>query len=103
MPILLRRESENDVQLLELPHESIHPKDWTLRNTAVKRFKRSAADFKLDIPGLVRPPPVLERVCGEFFFKKRERQPFSFYIYCFNFLEWVYSCTSSSSSRVILY
>jgi hypothetical protein len=30
----------------------------------VKRFRRSAADFKLDIPELVRPPDVLERVCG---------------------------------------
>ena len=42
----------------------LHPKEWTLRNTAVKRFRRSAADFKLDIPELVRPPEVLERVCG---------------------------------------
>ena len=30
----------------------------------MKRFRRSAADFKLDIPELVRPPAVLERVCG---------------------------------------
>lgn len=30
----------------------------------MKRFRRSAADFKLDIPELVRPPEVLERVCG---------------------------------------
>ena len=67
---LLRREEENDIQLLELPHASIHPKDWTLRDTAVKRFKRSAADFKLDIPELVRPPHVLESVCGEFFFER---------------------------------
>ncbi len=42
----------------------LHPEDWTLRDTAVKRFRRSAADFKLDIPELVRPPEVLERVCG---------------------------------------
>lgn len=42
----------------------LHPEHWTLRDTAVKRFRRSAADFKLDIPELVRPPEVLERVCG---------------------------------------
>ena len=42
----------------------LHPKEWTLRDTSVKRFRRSAADFKLDIPELVRPPDVLERVCG---------------------------------------
>jgi hypothetical protein len=62
---LLRREREGDIQLLEITDPGgIHPKEWTLRNTAVKRFRRSAADFKLDIPELVRPPEVLERVCG---------------------------------------
>jgi hypothetical protein len=40
----------------------LHPKEWTLRDTAVKRFRRSAADFKLDIPEWVRPPEILERV-----------------------------------------
>ena len=67
---LLRREREGDIQLLEMPHDAIHPKGWNLRNTAVKRFKRSAADFKLDIPELIRPPEVLERVCGKSY--KRE-------------------------------
>lgn len=73
---LLRRESENDIQLLELPHSAIHPKEWTLRETAIKRFRRSAADFKLDIPGLVRPPHILERVCGylEEWVMERDRQ-----------------------------
>lgn len=62
---LLRREREGDIQLLELPRPGeLHPKDWTLRNTAVKRFRRSAADFKLDVPEWVRPPDVLEEVCG---------------------------------------
>ena len=58
---LLRREKEGDIQLLEKPCPGLHPADWTLRDTAVKRFRRSAADFKLDIPELVRPPSVLER------------------------------------------
>ena len=48
---LLRRERENDIQLLEIPDPGgIHPPKWTLRNTAVKRFRRSAADYKLDVP-----------------------------------------------------
>jgi SAC3/GANP family len=62
---LLRREGENDIQQLETPLPGkLHPADWTLRNTVVKRFRRSAADYKLDVPEWVRPPDVLERVCG---------------------------------------
>lgn len=45
---LLRRERENDIQLLEIPLPgTLHPKDWTLRNTVIKRFRRSAADYKV--------------------------------------------------------
>lgn len=63
---LLRREREGDIQLLErpIPDGIFHPKSWTLRNTMVKRFRRSAADYKLDVPEWVRPPDVLERVCS---------------------------------------
>ena len=62
---LRQREQEGDIQLLEIPQPgTIHPPDWNLRNTAVKRFRRSAADYKLDIPELVRPPHVLERTCA---------------------------------------
>lgn len=62
---LLRRERENDIQLLEIPDRGgIHPEGWTLRNTVVKRFRRSAADYKLDVPEWVRPPDVLEEVCS---------------------------------------
>ena len=62
---MMRREAESDIQLLERPETtSIHPPDWTLRDTMIKRFRRSAADFKLDVPEWVRPPDVLERVCG---------------------------------------
>jgi SAC3/GANP family len=74
---ILRRERESDIQLLErIDHNSIHPKDWTLRDTMVKRFRRSAADFKLDVPEWVRPPDVLERVCGylEEWIMERDRQ-----------------------------
>ena len=73
---LIRREGEGDIQLLEMPHETIHPKEWTLRNTCVKRFRRSAADFKLDIPELVRPPHVLEKTCAylEEWVMERDRQ-----------------------------
>ena len=62
---LLRREREGDIQLLELvrPGE-LHPQHWTLRDTAIKRFRRSAADYKLDVPEWVRPPDVLEKVCS---------------------------------------
>ena len=73
---LVRRESEGDVQMLELPLVGIHPQGWTLRDTCVKRFRRSAADFKLDIPELIRPPLVLERVCSylEEWIMERDRQ-----------------------------
>jgi SAC3/GANP family len=74
---ILRREREGDIQLLErIDHNSIHPRDWTLRDTMVKRFRRSAADFKLDVPEWVRPPDVLERVCGyiEEWIMERDRQ-----------------------------
>ena len=73
---LKRRENEGDIQLLEMVHPDIHPAGWNLRNTAVKRFRRSAADYKLDIPELVRPPDVLERVCGylEEWVMERDRQ-----------------------------
>ncbi|KAL7540885.1 hypothetical protein ACHAXR_010457, partial [Thalassiosira sp. AJA248-18] len=74
---LLRREKEGDIQLLEIPDPGgLHPASWTLRDTAVKRFRRSAADFKLDIPELVRTPEVLERVCGylEEWVMERDRQ-----------------------------
>ena len=73
---LKRRENEGDIQLLETVHPAIHPAGWTLRNTAVKRFRRSAADYKLDIPELVRPPDVLERVCAylEEWVMERDRQ-----------------------------
>ena len=62
---LLRRESEGDIQLLEMVQPgTLHPDRWTLRDTAIKRFRRSAADYKLDVPEWVRPPDVLEKVCG---------------------------------------
>lgn len=62
---LLRRQAENDIQLLELVRpKELHPEGWTLRDTAIKRFRRSAADYKLDVPEWIRPPDVLERVCG---------------------------------------
>jgi SAC3/GANP family len=62
---LQRREGENDIQQLETPMPgTLHPANWTLRNTVVKRFRRSAADYKLDVPEWVRPPDVLEQVCG---------------------------------------
>lgn len=74
---LLRRERENDIQLLEIPDPGgIHPPNWTLRNTAVKRFRRSAADYKLDVPEWVRPPDVLEQCCAylEEWVMERDRQ-----------------------------
>jgi hypothetical protein len=62
---LLRREREGDIQQLETPQPgTLHPENWSLRETTVKRFRRSAADYKLDVPEWVRPPDVLEKVCG---------------------------------------
>ncbi|KAG7361745.1 SAC3/GANP family protein [Nitzschia inconspicua] len=74
---LLRRQQENDIQALEVPRPgTLHPSNWTLRNTAVKRFRRSAADYKLDVPEWVRPPDVLERTCAylEEWVMERDRQ-----------------------------
>lgn len=73
---LQRREAESDIQVLERPHNNLHPSSWTIRDTAVKRFRRSAADFKLDVPEWVRPPHVLERVCAylEEWVMERDRQ-----------------------------
>lgn len=74
---LSRRQAENDIQLLELPQPGIlHPKHWTLKNTAVKRFRRSAADYKLDVPEWIRPPDVLENVISylEEWVMERDRQ-----------------------------
>jgi hypothetical protein len=62
---LIRRERESDIQQLETPQPgTLHPQHWSLRDTVVKRFRRSAADYKLDVPEWVRPPDVLERVCS---------------------------------------
>jgi hypothetical protein len=56
---LLRRESENDIQMLETPLPgTLHPPNWTLRDTAVKRFRRSAADYK------VRNEKIVVVVCS---------------------------------------
>mmetsp|Transcript_16844 Transcript_16844/g.24925 ORF Transcript_16844/g.24925 Transcript_16844/m.24925 type:complete len:1444 (+) Transcript_16844:2-4333(+) len=61
---MTRREAEQDIQLLETLHPSLHPPDWTLVKTTVKRFRRSAADYKLNVPEWVRPPHVLEQTCA---------------------------------------
>jgi hypothetical protein len=74
---LIRRQQENDVQALEIPLPGkLHPEGWTLRDTAVKRFRRSAADYKLDVPEWVRPPDVLERTISycEEYIMERDRQ-----------------------------
>ena len=80
---LLNRQKENDIQLLEIlckknnnKNIAIHPPHWTLRDTVVKRFRRTAADFKLDIPELVRNPKVLELTCSylEEWVMERDRQ-----------------------------
>ncbi|CAB9505121.1 SAC3 family protein [Seminavis robusta] len=74
---LVRRERENDIQLLEMPDPGgVHPPQWGLRNTVVKRFRRSAADYKLDVPEWIRPPDVLEEVCAylEEWVMERDRQ-----------------------------
>lgn len=74
---LLRRQLENDIQALEIPSPgTLHPQGWTMRDTVVKRFRRSAADYKLDIPEWVRPPDVLERTCAylEEWVMERDRQ-----------------------------
>ena len=74
---LIRRQQENDIQALEVPLPgTIHPDGWTLRDTAVKRFRRSAADYKLDVPEWVRPPDILERTCSylEEWIMERDRQ-----------------------------
>jgi len=74
---LERRKNESDIQALEVPLPgTLHPPNWTLNDTAIKRFRRSAADYKLDVPEWVRPPEVLERTLGylEEWIMERDRQ-----------------------------
>ncbi len=74
---LERRRNESDIQALEVPLPgALHPPNWTLKDTAIKRFRRSAADYKLDVPEWVRPPEVLERTLGylEEWIMERDRQ-----------------------------
>ena len=74
---LERRRNESDIQALEIPLPGgLHPSNWTFKETAIKRFRRSAADYKLDVPEWVRPPEVLERTLGylEEWIMERDRQ-----------------------------
>jgi len=74
---LEKRRNESDIQALEIPLPGrLHPSDWTFKDTAIKRFRRSAADYKLDVPEWVRPPEVLERTMGylEEWIMERDRQ-----------------------------
>jgi hypothetical protein len=74
---LERRRNESDIQALEVPLPGqLHPSNWTLEDTLIKRFRRSAADFKLDVPEWVRPPEVLERTLSylEEWIMERDRQ-----------------------------
>lgn len=71
-----RRIAESDIQLLETPHAAIFPSSWSLEQTVIKRFRRSAADYKLDVPEWVRPPAVLESTVAyiEEWIMERDRQ-----------------------------
>jgi hypothetical protein len=74
---LQTRRNENDIQAMEIAMPGrLHPSNWTQQDTAVKRFRRSAADFKLDVPEWVRPPEVLEQTMGylEEWIMERDRQ-----------------------------
>ena len=74
---LEERRNESNIQALEqcMPGR-LHPPNWTLKETAVKRLRRSAADYKLDVPSWVRPPDVLEQTMGylEEWVIERDRQ-----------------------------
>ena len=92
---LLRREREGDIQQLEIPLPGkLHPAHWTLQQTAVKRFRRSAADYKLDVPDWVRPPDVLEQVCGYLEEWVMVRYILDLWAICF---AWTFSCAHSLS------
>ena len=74
---LAKRQNESDIQALEVPLPGrLHPSNWTVQDTAIKRFRRSAADYKLDVPEWVRPPEVLERTMAylEEWIMERDRQ-----------------------------
>jgi len=64
-PELTERAGMNEIVRLEqcVPG-SIHPENWTLRETCVRKFKRAAAGNILDLPFRIRPPKVLERTCA---------------------------------------
>ncbi|GMI46322.1 hypothetical protein TrCOL_g9561 [Triparma columacea] len=75
---MIQRDKESDIKQMERPSDKVFPKHWTLKDTAIKRFRRSAAAYKLDIPELVRPPWVLERTTSfiEEYVMERDRQGF---------------------------
>jgi len=75
---MIQRDKESDIKLLERPSSTVFPPHFTLKDTAIKRFRRSAAAYKLDIPELVRPPWVLERTISyiEEYVMERDRQGF---------------------------
>jgi hypothetical protein len=73
---IAKRERENEIKKLERIHPDIYPANFTLRDTVIKRFVRSSAGLKFQIPSLVRPPAVLETTMSflEEYIMDRDRQ-----------------------------
>ena len=58
------RLKNNEISMLEQLHPKIFPSHFTLKNTCVKRFRRSAADVDLGKDEEVRDPITLETTMG---------------------------------------
>lgn len=56
-----RRQECNEISILEQLHPQIFPNNFTLKNTCVKKFRRSAADVDLSVDAEVRDPVTIEK------------------------------------------
>jgi len=70
------RQENNEISILEQLHPDVFPSSFTLKNTCVKKFRRSAADVDLAVDNEVRNPITLEKSMAflEEYVMERDRQ-----------------------------
>ena len=70
------RQENNEISILEQIHPDVFPSSFTLKDTCVKKFRRSAADVDLAVDNEVRNPITLEKSMAflEEYVMERDRQ-----------------------------
>ena len=70
------RQDNNEISMLEQLHPDIFPTHFTLKDTCIKRFRRSAADVDLSVDNEVRDVKTLEKSMSflEEWIMERDRQ-----------------------------